>query len=166
MAAAGRLRWIWLVAAIVVADRVTKLAIELCTHESFRRTLIPRVAYLIHSRNPGIAFGIFAEAESKWLPMLLVATSVVVIGVLAWLLAAGHISGTGSRIGLELILGGAIGNVIDRVLHGSVTDFLEVWLGSYRWPAFNVADSAISIGAVLVVLDLLLGRGHRREEKI
>ena len=126
MAAARRLRWLWLVAAVVVADRATKLAIELYTPEAFRRALIPRVAYLVHSRNPGIAFGIFADAESKWLPALLVATSVVVIGVLAWLLAAERIRGGAKRIGLELILGGALGNVIDRLLHGSVTDFLEL----------------------------------------
>lgn len=164
MAAAGRLRWLWLVAGVVVADRVTKLAIELATPESFHRALIPRVAYLVHSRNPGIAFGIFADAELKWRPALLVATSVVVIGVLAWLLTAGRVAGGTMRIGLELILGGALGNVIDRLVHGSVTDFLEIWLGSYRWPAFNVADSAISIGAALVVLDLFLGHRHPKKE--
>jgi signal peptidase II len=60
-----------------------------------------------------------------------------------------------SSAGLALLLGGATGNVTDRILHGAVTDFFEVWLGTYRWPAFNVADSAITIGAILVILDVL-----------
>ncbi len=160
MAAATRIRWFWLSLGIVVADRATKLAIERHTPEGFHRTIIPRVIYLVHSHNPGIAFGIFAEAESKWLRALLIATSIVVIGILSWLLATARAGGLRSRVGLALILGGAAGNLIDRLLRGSVTDFFEVWLGSYHWPAFNVADSAISIGAALVVLDLLLGRRH------
>jgi signal peptidase II len=164
MTIAGRLRWLWLVAAIVVADRATKLAIELYTPETFRRALIPGVAYLVHNRNPGIAFGLFADAGSKWLPILLAATSLLVIVVLGLLLTSGRIGSRLAQIGLALILGGALGNLIDRLLRGSVTDFLEVWLGSYRWPAFNVADSTISLGAVLVVLDLLLGHRHPIKE--
>ncbi len=66
--------------------------------------------------------------------------------------------------GLALLIAGATGNVTDRILHGGVTDFLEVWIGSYRWPAFNVADSAITIGAALILLDAIFGaergRGH------
>ncbi len=62
--------------------------------------------------------------------------------------------------GLALLLGGATGNVTDRIVHGAVTDFLEVWLGAYRWPAFNVADSAITIGAALILLDVLFGARH------
>jgi signal peptidase II len=60
--------------------------------------------------------------------------------------------------GLSLLLGGATGNVTDRILHGAVTDFFEVWFGTYRYPAFNVADSAIAIGAALILLDILFGR--------
>lgn len=164
MAAVTRIRWFWLALGIVVADRATKLAIERCTPERFHLTIVPRVIYLVHSRNPGIAFGMFAEAQSKWLRALLIATSVVVIGVLAWLLVAGRAGGLRSRVGLALILGGAAGNLIDRLLHGGVTDFFEVWLGSYHWPAFNIADSAISIGAALVVLELLLGPRHADSE--
>ncbi len=158
-------RWFWLSAAIVVADRASKLAIESYTTESFRHTLIDRVAYLVHSRNPGIAFGLLADSHSRWLAGLLVLSSLAVITLLMWLLAADRAGGRLACVGLALILGGAIGNLIDRLLHGSVVDFLEVWLGSYRWPAFNVADSAISIGAALVVLELLLGRRQPTEEK-
>ena len=59
--------------------------------------------------------------------------------------------------GLALLIAGATGNVTDRILHGAVTDFFEVWLGAYHWPAFNVADSAITIGAMLLILDALFG---------
>jgi signal peptidase II len=67
--------------------------------------------------------------------------------------------------GLALLLGGATGNVTDRIIHGAVTDFLEVWIGSYRWPAFNVADSAITIGAILLILDLIFSPTKTIEKK-
>src|SRR3989442_9017325 len=122
MAAATRIRWFWLSLGIVVADRATKLAIEQHTPEGFHRTIIPRVIYLVHSHNPGIAFGIFAEAESKWLRALLIATSIVVIGILSWLLATGRAGGLPRPVRLALTLGGAAGDLIDRRLPGNVTD--------------------------------------------
>ena len=82
----------------------------------------------------------------------------------AWLLVAGQ-SGAMACAGLALLLGGATGNVTDRILHGAVTDFFEVWLGSYRWPAFNVADSAITIGAILLILDLVFFPAKSVERK-
>jgi signal peptidase II len=90
----------------------------------------------------------------------LILGSIVVIGAIAWLFVAGHGGGAMTAAGLALLLGGATGNLADRIVHGAVTDFLEVWLGSYRWPAFNVADSAITIGAVLIILDLFWGAKH------
>ncbi len=65
---------------------------------------------------------------------------------------------------LALLLGGATGNVTDRIVHGAVTDFFEVWLGSYHWPAFNVADSAITIGAALIIIDVLFFHKHHASE--
>ena len=165
MTGSASLRWLWLSLGIVAADRATKLAIERYTPEFFRRTIVRSFIYLVHTRNPGIAFGLLADGAAKWLPWLLSAISIVVIAVLAWLLAAGRAGGRLGQSGLALILGGAAGNLIDRLLHGSVTDFLEVWLGSYRWPAFNVADSAISIGAALVALELLFGQRHPAGER-
>jgi len=76
---------------------------------------------------------------------------------------AGRAGGSLAQAGLALILGGAAGNSVDRLMHGGVTDFLEVRLGTYRWPAFNAADSAISIGAALVVIELLFGGRHRSD---
>jgi signal peptidase II len=90
----------------------------------------------------------------------LIVGSALVIAVLAWLFVAGHTGGSLTAAGLALLLGGATGNVTDRIVHGAVTDFFEVWLGSYHWPAFNVADSAITIGAALIILDVLIFPKH------
>ena len=150
----SRLRWLWLTLAIVLADRATKAWFETQTDESWRHEVVRHFIYLVHSRNPGIAFSLFADSHSPWLRILLTGGALVVICALAWLLVAGQ-GGAAACAGLALLLGGATGNVTDRIIHGAVTDFLEVWIGSYRWPAFNVADSAITIGAILLILDLL-----------
>jgi signal peptidase II len=149
-----RLRWLWLTLGIVILDRATKAWFETQTDENWRHEVVRHFIYLVHSRNPGIAFSLFADSHSPWLRIVLTAGSLIVICVLAWLLVAGQ-GGAAASAGLALLLGGATGNVTDRILHGAVTDFLEVWIGSYRWPAFNVADSAITIGAILLILDLI-----------
>jgi signal peptidase II len=150
----SRLRWLWLTLAVVAFDRATKAWFETQTDENWRHQVVRHFIYLVHSRNPGIAFSLFADSHSPWLRVLLIGGSLVVICVLAWLLVAGQ-GGSMTAAGLALLLGGATGNLTDRILHGAVTDFLEVWIGSYRWPAFNVADSAITIGAILLILDVL-----------
>ncbi|MGA2483870.1 MAG: signal peptidase II [Candidatus Acidiferrales bacterium] len=155
------LRWLWLTLAVVLADRATKAIFEAYTPENYRHELVHNFIYLVHSRNPGIAFGLFAGTASPWVRVALVGASVAVIAVLSWLLLAGHAHGWMSRAGLALIIGGAAGNnLVDRLLHGGVTDFFEVLIGSYHWPAFNLADSAITVGAVLLILELLFGAGQ------
>jgi signal peptidase II len=159
-----RLRWLWLTLAIVLLDRASKAWFEAQTVEGWRRELIHNLIYLVHNRNPGIAFGVLSDSPSPWTRIILIAGSVIVIGALAWLFAAGHSGGSMTAAGLALLLGGAAGNLTDRVVHGAVTDFFEVWLGTYHWPAFNVADSAIAIGAALIILDVLLGAKHHAPE--
>ncbi|MHB8502221.1 MAG: signal peptidase II [Candidatus Acidiferrales bacterium] len=160
----SRLRWLWLTLGVVVLDRATKAWFETQTDENWRHEVVRHFIYLVHSRNPGIAFSLFADSHSPWLRALLIGGSLVVICALAWLLVAGQ-GGPMASAGLALLLGGATGNLTDRILHGAVTDFFEVWLGSYRWPAFNVADSAITIGALLLILDLLFFPRNPVEEK-
>ena len=160
----ARLRWLWLTLAVVLADRASKAWFESQTSEGWRRELIHHFVYLVHSRNPGIAFGVFSDAASPWVCIALITGSVVVIGALAWLFVAGHSGGFLTAAGLALLLGGATGNVTDRIIHGAVTDFFEVWFGSYHYPAFNVADSAIAIGAALVILDVVFGHRHAAPE--
>jgi signal peptidase II len=157
MASARPLRWVWLSLVIVLADRATKAAIEIFTFDGYRRAVIHNFIYLVHTKNPGIAFGIFSDSPPKWLTGLLIAGAFVVICALAWLLVSGHAGGKLSQAGIALILGGATGNLTDRLLHGGVTDFFEVLFGNYHYPAFNVADSAIAVGAAFVILELFFG---------
>ncbi|HEX2711404.1 MAG TPA: signal peptidase II [Candidatus Acidoferrales bacterium] len=161
----GPARWLWLSLAILVVDRSTKAVIEAYTTENYHRNVVPGLITLVHSRNPGIAFGLLSDAGSKWVTVLLVGGSIVVIGLLAWLLVTGRAGRRNGQAGLALILGGAAGNLTDRLLRGGVTDFFEVQLRGYHWPAFNFADSAISVGAVLVVVELLFGDPHPTGEK-
>jgi signal peptidase II len=158
--AAPSARWLWLALAVLAADRASKLAIERLTPEGFRRPLVPHFADLVHSVNPGIAFGLFSQTASKWVSLVLVLSSAAVILLLVWLLFMGHAGRIESQVGLALIAGGAAGNLLDRVLHGGVTDFLELRAGNFRWPAFNLADSAITIGAALIIFELLSGQRH------
>lgn len=164
MKPSSRLRWLWLTLAVVILDRATKAWFEARTVEGWRHEIVPNFIYLVHSRNPGIAFGVLADSASTGTRLILIAGSLVVIGVLAWLLVAGKSGSTLGTVGLALLLGGAAGNVTDRIFQGAVTDFFEVWLGTYHYPAFNVADSAITIGALFLILDLLFGSEHDTRE--
>jgi signal peptidase II len=152
-----RVRWLWLTLAVVFADRATKAWFETQTPEGWRYEVLRNFIYLVHSRNPGIAFGIMADSASPWTRVALILGSSAVIAILAWMLVVGRSAGSLSAAGIALLLGGATGNVTDRIVYGAVTDFFEVWLGSYRWPAFNIADSAIAIGAALLIIEVLFG---------
>jgi signal peptidase II len=156
-------RWLWLSLAVLAADRATKFAIERYTSPYFRFSVVSDIVMLVHNQNPGIAFGVFSNSTSPWLAPLLLITSALVIVVLGWLLINGRVGGRLAQAGLALILGGAAGNALDRLIHGGVTDFVEIRLGTFSWPAFNVADSAISVGAALVVVELVFG-GQRRSD--
>ena len=159
-----RLRWLWLTLGIVLLDRATKAWFETQTPEGWRYEIVHNFIYLVHSSNPGIAFGVLADSSSPWTRIFLMGGSFIVIGALAWLFAAGHSGGSMTAAGLALLLGGAAGNVTDRIFHGAVTDFFEVLFGDYHYPAFNVADSAIAIGAALIILDVLFGAKHHAPE--
>jgi signal peptidase II len=119
----------------------------------------------VHASNPGIAFSVFADSHSPWTRILLIGVSLAIIAVIVWLLVATRSGSAYTAAGLALLLAGATGNLTDRILHGAVTDFFEVWFGSYRYPAFNVADSAITIGAILILLDVLFPRQKARSQK-
>lgn len=159
----ARLKWLWLTLAVVILDRATKAWFESQTTEGWSHEVVHHFFYFVSSRNPGIAFSFFADSSSPWTRIILIAGSIAVIGVLAWILIANENAGKINGAGIALLLGGATGNVTDRIVHGAVTDFIEVWLGSYRWPAFNVADSAITIGAMLILIDVIFGSHPVRE---
>ena len=118
---------------------------------------------LTNVRNTGVAFGLFASqgmTGGSWLLTVLGLAALTAVGVYFWFAP--------SRdrlllIALALVVGGAVGNLIDRVSSGAVTDFIDVYMGPHHWPSFNVADSAISVGIVLMALDSFRSRKHKHE---
>ena len=156
--------WVIVSLAVLAADRLTKTLIERMTVSGWRRPVIPGFFDLVHTRNPGIAFGLLADSRLPWMRLALICLSVVAAGAMAWLLLAGRAGGQRSRAGIALILGGAAGNLLDRLLDGGVVDFVLIYYRSFEWPAFNVADSAIVVGAGLVLLELLLARHPEAEQ--
>ena len=156
--------WVILSLAVLTTDRLTKSLVERLTPSGWQRTIIPGFFNLVHTRNPGIAFGLLADSHMPGIRLALVGLSLVAAGVMAWLLLAGRAGGQRSRLGIAQILGGAAGNLFDRLLDGGVVDFLLFYVSRYEWPAFNLADSAIVIGAGLVLLELLLARHPETEQ--
>lgn len=158
----GALLW---TAAVLLADRITKLVIEASVAPWETIVLIPGFFQIIHTENPGIVFGLLAGGGGALQPVLLgVAATAVLLGVFVyfWRLPAQLPSGQKhARTALALVLGGAAGNLYDRVTKGSVTDFLDFHLAGWHWPAFNIADSAITIGVLLLLVDFARARPPR-----
>jgi signal peptidase II len=146
---------LWLPAVIVLLDQVTKAIVRrtLPLHESV--SVIPGVVDFTHIRNTGAAFGFLngVDFPFKTVVIAIVATAAL-IGV-AWYAAGLAHHQRLARVGLALIIGGAAGNLIDRVIAGSVVDFVDVYWHSYHFWAFNVADSAISFGVAIMILDMI-----------
>jgi signal peptidase II len=145
----------WLPAVIVLLDQVSKAIVRrtLPLHESV--SVIPGVVDFTHIRNTGAAFGFLngVDFPFKTIVIAIVATAAL-IGVALYAAGLAHHQ-TLARVGLALIIGGAAGNLIDRVIAGSVVDFVDVYWRSYHFWAFNVADSAISIGVAIMILDMI-----------
>jgi signal peptidase II len=149
---------------VVLLDRATKWAVakNISLHDSIQ--LIPHVFYLTHVENRGAAFGLFAESPSQWKIGMLILFSIIAMIIVSTLLwRSGHAMTT-TGVGLSLILGGAIGNLWDRLVSGRVVDFLLVYIGSYQWPAFNAADSAIVVGAGLLVYEIMFDKSPAQEK--
>lgn len=155
---------LFIAVAVLALDRLTKwlVATKLSMRDGI--TVIPGFFRIVHVENPGAAFGLFAASSSQWRLTLLILFSLlalVIVGVLLW--KNSHmVSATGAA--LSLILGGALGNLWDRVIAGHVTDFLEFHVGTYYWPSFNIADSAIVVGALLLVADILFSKAPEHQK--
>jgi signal peptidase II len=157
---------VFLAFAILAADQGTKYLVERFTSVGSNRVLIPGFLNLVHTTNPGVAFGLLADSPNPWLAPVLILFSVSVIVLLSWLLVTGRGGGFLAQWGLALILGGAAGNVLDRVVRRSVTDFIDFYVGRHHWYTFNVADSAIVLGAGFVLLELFRDwRHHPTQEQ-
>ena len=155
--------WSLLIAALVfILDRVTKVLIERNVSIWDTHQVIPGFFNIVHTKNRGAAFGMFSDGTSELRTFLLIGVSIAVLIFVAVLLLQPSRAGfSGSRttmIGLSLVLGGAIGNIYDRIVSGMVTDFLEFYMGQWHFAAFNVADSAITVGAGLLLLDMWMSR--------
>lgn len=145
------LRWLWLAALAFVLDQITKLVVvaKLAPYQD----VVPLTGFfnLVHVHNTGAAFSLFAD-QPGWQRGFFIVLALVASGVILHLLRKTR----GQPVfcaALALIMGGALGNVIDRLLYGHVIDFLDVHAGNWHWPAFNVADSGITLGAALLILD-------------
>lgn len=151
-------RFLLLALAVLALDQWTKWLVESHLPHPSSREIVPGLFHLSHVKNTGVAFGLLAdlgEAGAAWLLALLGLAAITVVVVYFRRTPA---QDKALLTALALVLGGAVGNLIDRVTRGAVTDFLGVYIGSYRWPDFNVADSAISIGLALLLLDSFRSR--------
>lgn len=145
------LRWLWLAGLVLALDQMTKVMVmgSLVAYQD----VIPLTNFfnLVHVHNTGAAFSLFAD-QAGWQRAFFVVLASVAAGVIVYLLRRTR----GQPlfcVSLALILGGAVGNLVDRVLYGHVIDFLDFYVGTWHWPAFNVADSAITVGAALLIWD-------------
>ena len=150
----------WLGAIVIVADQITKALVRAAIPLYDSREVIPGFLNLVHVRNEGMAFGLLnsANIEYKWL----LTSGLAALALFGIVYYARHLrpEERAARAGLSLILGGALGNLLDRLIIGYVVDFVDVYSGTWHFWAFNVADAAINVGAVLVFLDLLFVRRH------
>jgi signal peptidase II len=155
----GSLFW-WIVAGVVAADQATKALLRAAVPLYDSRPVVPGFLDLVHVRNEGVAFGLLNQVNlrNKWL----VTTGLALLALTGVAYFARHVRPEErlARAGLSLILGGALGNLMDRLTTGYVVDFVDVYWGTWHFWAFNVADASITVGAILVFADLLLVKRH------
>jgi signal peptidase II len=146
------------VGVIVLFDRITKLYIlsGMTLHNSY--SVIEGLFDITYIRNPGAAFGILSAAPPFFRSVFFIVVTVLAIFLILYYLRKSEKGNLLQEISLSLIMGGALGNLMDRILYGEVIDFLDFYVGSHHWPAFNVADSAISIGAAILIITMLGGQ--------
>jgi signal peptidase II len=149
----------WLI-AILALDRLTKAVIDRTMPLHHSISVVDGLFSLTYVRNTGAAFGIFAGSHQAFRLPFLVIVSIIAIGVIVVMLRRLHEKETGLITALAFILGGAIGNLIDRILYGEVVDFLDFYWSNYHWPAFNLADSFITIGVAITLFFLMRAKGE------
>jgi len=148
-------------AAIVALDQITKSAItsRFALHEV--DSVIPGFFNLVYVMNPGAAFGFLADASATFRYVFFISVTVAAAVLIIYYLVKSNPRNLLLAGSLTLIFGGAAGNLIDRIRFGSVVDFLDVYIGSAHWPAFNLADSAITIGAILMIWEMIRNRKEK-----
>jgi signal peptidase II len=144
-------RWFLLSLLVLIVDQVSKVTVASSMHLYESIALVPSFQ-LTYVHNPGAAFSFLSDAGGWQRWFFIALSSVVSVLISIWLVRL-PAALRWQAIGLALVLGGAVGNLVDRVLYGYVIDFLDVYYRSWHWPAFNVADAAITIGAVILLVD-------------
>ncbi|HEY4485792.1 MAG TPA: signal peptidase II [Nitrospiria bacterium] len=136
---------------VILIDQITKAVIQntMRLHESI--PVIKNFFSLTYIRNPGAAFGLLADHDGAWRTIFFVVISLAAVVFLLTLYAGLSRSARFARLAVSLIMGGAVGNLVDRIRYGEVVDFLDFYIGSHHWPAFNAADSCITIGVGLLI---------------
>ncbi len=142
---------------VFAADQISKIAVErrVRPHELFR--VIPGFFNIINTKNSGAVFGMFSDSAAWWKAPVLIGVSLMLLVTVVTMVARTPNLSSASGIGLALVLGGALANLLDRIRVGEVEDFLDFYFRSYHWYTFNVADAAIVVGTGTIVLQLLLG---------
>jgi signal peptidase II len=159
----ARAIYLLIVLIVVLLDRWTKhlVAARIVLYSHVQ--VIPGFFRLTHTENTGAAFSLFADSTAPWKTGLLIAFSVLALMVVSTLLWKNHQAHVATGVGLSLIMGGALGNLWDRLARGRVVDFLLVYVKQYQWPVFNLADSAIVVGAGLLIIEILFAKSHTGE---
>lgn len=157
---AGKSRFLVLSLAVLALDQWSKWMVNLHLPEHLAQPVIPGFLNLTHVKNTGVAFGLFADAGREGATWILTALGLLALGLVGLYFRQVPKENRLLQTALALVLGGAVGNLIDRIATGAVTDFIDVYFKSYHWHTFNVADSGISVGIALIVLDTL--RSYRR----
>lgn len=154
-------RYLWIALVVFVSDQLTKYA---ATEYLMRHGEVKLGSFLNFTlvHNTGAAFGFLSNA-SGWQNILFIVIASVACLVILWMIRRLEAKDFLLAVGLMLILGGAAGNLLDRLIHGYVIDFIDVYYRAWHWPVFNIADSAISVGAVILVVDAL-GLGPRKKQ--
>lgn len=148
----------WLVAAlataVIVADQVSKILVARAIPEHSLVTVIPGFLNLTHTTNTGVAFGLFSDSPAAWKTALLTGVSLALLSLVFYMVWKARSLDRTAGLGLALILGGALSNLADRIRTGAVVDFIDAYFRSYHWYTFNLADSAIVVGALFLVIHL------------
>jgi signal peptidase II len=141
---------------IITADQISKGAVLSSIPADHVISVIDGFFNLVHVQNPGGAFGFLADQESLIRPILFLIGPAAAIGLLLYLFVRMNPGGRFFSFGIALILGGAVGNLIDRLRIGKVIDFLDFYIGDLHWPAFNLADSAVTVGCGILIIQMIM----------
>jgi signal peptidase II len=156
------IKWLWISALVILLDQLAKQIAESLLNPHQAVNLFPYFDWYL-TYNTGAAFSFLADAGG-WQRWLFTITAIVISAIIFFWIKKLPAEDTTTAISLSLILGGAIGNLIDRIYLGHVIDYIQVWLGDYPWPAFNIADAAISVGAAILIISSFGGIGKNDSE--